>query len=98
MEKLKIESSLEETITVEATAQEVPSSMVTACSKIKPRALIFKANAKDLDKIKELIETQFPKVEIVYITSGPATSILRVTKSMPFETQNSSALPLYTIK
>jgi hypothetical protein len=98
MEKLKIESSLEETITVEATAQEVPSSMVNACSKIKPRALIFKANAKDLDKIKELIETQFPNVEIVYITTGPATSLLRVTKSMPFETQNSSAQPLYTIK
>jgi hypothetical protein len=98
MEKLKIESSLEETITVEATTQEVPSYAVTSCSQIKPRALIFKANDKDLDKIKELIETQFPKVEIVYITTGPATSILRVTKSMPFETQNSSAQALYTIK
>ncbi len=65
--------------------------------KIKPRALILKANEKDLNKLKELIETQFPKVEIVYITTGPATSILRVTKSMPFEMQN-SAQPLYTIE
>ena len=66
--------------------------------KIKPRALIFKANEKDLDKIKELIETQFPKVEIVYITTGPATSILRVTKSMPSETKNYLTQPLYTIE
>jgi hypothetical protein len=33
--------------------------------KIKPRALIFEAQDKDLDKIKELIETQFPEVEII---------------------------------
>jgi hypothetical protein len=66
--------------------------------KIKPRALIFKANEKDLDKIKELIETQFPKVEIVYITTGPATSILRVIKSMPSETQNYLTQPLYAIE
>ncbi len=66
--------------------------------KIKPRALIFKANEKDLEKIKELIEMQFPKVEIVYITSGPATSILRVTKSMPFETQKYPVQSLYTIE
>ena len=62
--------------------------------KIKPRALIFKATDKDLDKIKELIETEFTKVEIIYVTTGSASSILRVTKSMPFETQNSSEQPL----
>ncbi len=67
-------------------------------SRIKPRALVFKANEEDLHKIKELIETQFPKVDIVYITTGPATSILRVTKSMPFETQNASVQPLYTVE
>ena len=73
-------------------------SLDSASYKIKPRAIILKANEKDLNKIKELIETQFPKVEIVYITTGPATSILRVTKSMPFETQNYPAQPLYTIE
>jgi hypothetical protein len=66
--------------------------------KIKPRALIFKAQDKDLHRIKELIETQFPEVEIIYVTTGPATSILRVTKSMPFETQNYPAQALYTIE
>jgi hypothetical protein len=66
--------------------------------KSKPRALIFKADEKDLDKIKELIEMQFPKVEIVYITTGPATSILHVTKSMPFKTQNYITQPIYTIE
>lgn len=66
--------------------------------KIKPRAVVFKANEKDLDKIKAIIETQFPNVEIVYIATGPATSILRVIKSMPSETQNSSAQSFYTIE
>ena len=56
-------------------------------NKIKPRALIFKANQKDLSQIKDIIETQFPKVEIIYITTGPAESILRVTKSMPQENE-----------
>jgi hypothetical protein len=52
------------------------------CSKkIKPRALIFEAQDKDLDKIKELIETQFPEVEIIYVTTGSVASILRVTKT-----------------
>jgi hypothetical protein len=92
---------------VEATIKEVTQDVVITQEvslntepsyKIKPRALIFKANEKDLDKIKELIETQFPKVEIVYITTGPATSFLHVTKSMPLETQNSSVQPLYTIE
>ena len=71
----------------------------TACSKkIKPRAIIFKANDKDFRKLKELIETEFPEVEIIYVTTGPAGSILRVTKSIPFEMQNSSAQPYYTIE
>lgn len=83
---------------MEAMAQEVPSASETACSKkIKPRALIFKSNNKDFDKIEELIKTEFPEVEIIYLTTGPAASILRVTKSMPFETQDSSAQP-YTIE
>jgi hypothetical protein len=101
LEKLKIESSLDETTKTEGLAQEVLEVSIseTACSKkIKPRALILKATDKDLNKIKELIETQFTKVEIIYITTGPVASILRVTKSMPFETQNSSVQPLYTIE
>ena len=79
--------------------QELPSASETACSKkIKPRAFIFKAHDKDFNKIKEFIKTQFPEVEIIYITTGTAASILHVTKSIPFETQNSSVQPLYTIE
>ena len=84
---------------METMAQEVPPASETACSKkVKPRALIFKSNDKDLHKIKELLKTQFPEVEIIYVTTGPAASILRVTKSMPFEKQDSSEQPLYTIE
>ena len=98
MEKLEIDLSLKGGNKVEAVAQEVPSVSETACSKkIKPRSLIFKANNKDFDKITELIKTQFPDVEIIYATSGPAGSILRVTKSIPFERQDSSAQP-YTVE
>ena len=79
--------------------QDVPVFLETTYSKrIKPRAIIFKANDNDLNKIKELIEIQFPKVEIIYVTTGPAASILRVTKSMPAEPQNSSSELLYTIE
>ncbi len=93
MEKLCMESSMEETTKVgikRIETQEIPTSLDNACSKrIKPRAIVFKANDKDLKKIKELIETQFPKVEIIYVTTGPAASILCVTKSIPIELQNS---------
>jgi hypothetical protein len=102
LEKLKIEYSFKEDTPTEAMAQEaqeVPLGSETAGSKkIKPRALIFKAHDKDLHKIQELIKTQFPEVEIIYVTTGPAASILRVTKSMPFETQDISAQPLYTVE
>ncbi len=81
------------------TANEVPTASESVCpKKIKPRALIFKANYKDFDKIKELIKTQFPEVEIIYATTGPASSILRVTKSIPFEKQDTSTQPLFTIE
>jgi hypothetical protein len=92
-----VESTLKENTQDSVISQVVHLESDTS-HKIKPRALIFKANEKDLDKIKELIETHFPKVEIVYITTGPATSILRVTKSIPSETQNYLAQPLYTIE
>ena len=38
------------------------------------------------------METKFPAVEIIYITTGPAASILHVTKSMPSETQKFSSI------
>jgi hypothetical protein len=100
MEKLKLESSLEETLRIEGVSREAEaysSSEITRSKKIKPRAIVFKATDKDLEKIKELIESQF-KIEIIYVTTGPAASILNVTKSMPFETQNSAEQPLYTIE
>jgi hypothetical protein len=82
-----------------ALTQKVPSALEVPCSKrIKPRALVFKAHDKDFDKIKELIRSQFPDVEILYVTTGPAESFLHVTKSMPFEMQDFSARPLYTVE
>ncbi len=83
MDKIKVEPSFGEVTKFEVMSktQEVPLCSEMACSKkIKPRAIILKANDKDLHQIKELIETQFPKVEIIYVTSGPTASILRVTK------------------
>ncbi len=79
--------------------QETRSAKAAAFAKtIKPRALIFKAANKDFDKITELIKSEFPEVEILYITTGPAASILRVTKTLPFEMQNSPEQSLYTIE
>jgi hypothetical protein len=78
---------------------QVPSDLEVSCSKrIKPRALVFKANNKDLHKIQELIKAQFPGVEILYVTTGPAKSILHVTKSIPFEMQDSSGNPFYSVE
>ena len=99
MEKLEIDVSSKGANKEEAIAQQLPSASETACSKkIKPRAFIFKSNNKDFDKIKELIKTQFPEVEIIYVTTGSAESILRVAKSKPFEKQDSSEQSLYTIE
>jgi hypothetical protein len=84
---------------VDVLAQKVSSALVIPCSKrIKPRAVIFKAHDRDLDKIKELIKSQFPDVEILYVTTGPAECFLRVTKSVPFERQDFSERPLYTVE
>ena len=84
---------------MEAMLQGTPSASESACSKkIKPRALIFKSNNYVFKKITELIETQFPEAEILYVTTGPAGSVLRVTKSIPFEIQDSSAQPFFTVE
>jgi len=102
MEKLNFKSSLEEATKVEIMpmeTREVSSISKTVCSKKnKPRAIVFKANDKDLDKLKELIDMQFPEVEVIYVTTGPASSILRVTKSIPNEPAGSSLELLYTIE
>ena len=83
--------------TEETTSSQDMGLVAETAYKIKPRALVLKANEKDLNGIKELIEKQFPNVEIVYITTGSANSILRVTKTNVFESQE-SVLPFYTIE
>jgi hypothetical protein len=59
-------------------------------NRIKPRAIIFKAIDKDLNEIMKFIKNNFSKVEIVYVTTGSATSILHVTKSTSLETETLS--------
>jgi len=79
--------------------QQARSAKGAAFTKtIKPRALILKAANKDFDRITELVKSEFPDVEILYVTTGPVGSILRVTKSLPFEMQNSSEQSLYTVE
>jgi hypothetical protein len=102
MEKLEIEHSLERIAKVEVMSIESPEvppiPEITCLRKIKPRAIIFKANNEDFCKVTDLIKTQFPEVEIVYVTTGPVSSILRVAKTIPFEIQNCSTQPHYTIE
>jgi hypothetical protein len=101
-EKINVEPSLKQTTNVEVMTIESPevplTSEATPLRKIKPRAIIFKANDKDFCKLNDFIKTQFPEVEIVYVTTGPVASFLRVIKSIPFELQNSSEQPNYTIE
>ncbi len=102
MEKLEIEPNSEKIDKVEFMSIEppkVPPTLEPGCSKkIKPRAIIFRSNNKDFDTIRKLIETQFSEVEILYVTTGPVASVLRVTKSIPFEMQNCSEQPNYTVE
>jgi hypothetical protein len=70
---------------MEAVTPNASSASEAVClKKIRPRAIILKANHKDFDRIRELIKTQLPDVEIVYVTTGPAACILRVTKTYAF--------------
>lgn len=102
MEKLEVDPSLKKTI--KADVMKIESSEVYLTSeaiclrKIKPRAIIFKACNEDFCKLNEIIKTQFPEVEVVYVTTGPVDSFLRVSKSIPFEMQNSSMQINYTIE
>ncbi len=102
MEKLEIETSLKKTIKSNGLKIESSNLHLTSedpcLKKIKPRAIIFKACNKDFCKLNDLIKTQFPEVEIVYVTTGPVESFLRVTKSIPFEMQNSSAQINYSFE
>ena len=57
--------------------------------RLKPRALVLMADQKDLDKIKDFIET-LVKVKLVYVTTAPSHTALRVVKEpkdkhQPFE-------------
>jgi hypothetical protein len=91
---------------VESTVHEDMHSIVSpeakldlvGSHKIKPRALVFKANEQDLNNIKEIIETHFPGVEIIYITTGPANCLLRVTKSVPTGPKDNQDEPFYSIE
>ncbi len=103
MEKLEIQPSSEKTskaevMKIESSEVLLTSTATTCLRKIKPRAIILKANDKDFCKLTDSIKSQFPDVEVVYVTTGPVASILRVTKSIPFEMQNSSEQPNYTIE
>jgi len=57
--------------------------------RLKPRALVLMADQKDLDKIKDFIET-LVEVKLVYLTTAPLNTALRVIKEprdkrQPFE-------------
>jgi hypothetical protein len=54
---------------------------VTECPnwKLKPRAIILLANEKDLEKVKDFIKT-LSEVKLVYLTTAPSSTSLRVTK------------------
>jgi hypothetical protein len=84
---MNLELSTKGESSAQAELQELPSVPVSRTK--KPRALVIKANNKDFDEITEVIKSQFSDVQILYITTGPVASILRVTKSVPFELQNS---------
>ena len=63
---------------------------ITECfaQKLKNRAIILKANQKDLEKIKDFIGG-LSEVKLVYLTTAPSTVCLRVLKEpeemQPFE-------------
>jgi hypothetical protein len=55
----------------------------------KPRALVLMADQKDLEKIKDFIET-LDEVKLVYLTTASSNTALRVVKEprdkrQPFE-------------
>jgi hypothetical protein len=59
-----------------------------SAKKLKPRAIILLANEKDLEKVKDFIKT-LSEVKLVYLTTAPSSTALRVIKEpndrQPFE-------------
>jgi hypothetical protein len=62
--------------------------LVSSAMKLKPRAIILLANEKDLEKVKDFIKT-LGEVKLVYLTTAPSSTALRVIKEpkdrQPFE-------------
>jgi hypothetical protein len=50
-----------------------------AIKRLKPIALVLMADQKDLEKIKDFIET-LVEVKLVYVTTAPSNTALRVVK------------------
>lgn len=75
MEELTVEG----TNTLQAEIKEISSVSVGSRIK-KPRAIVIKATNKELDDVLDFIETQFPSIQVLYVTTGPTASILRVTR------------------
>ncbi len=73
------------------------SIAVTCLKKVKPRALILKADNHDFERINEIIKEQFPEVELLYVTTAPVGTFLHISKSLPYEMQDSSIRP-YTVE
>jgi hypothetical protein len=94
---MNVELPNEETTSLETEMQETRSDSVISPSK-KPRALIIKATNKDFEEIKELVKSKFPDVQILYMTTGPAASILRVTRIAPFEVGKPSEQSLCSVE
>jgi len=64
----------------------------------KPRAIVFKAKTRDQKDILDYFEKQFPEVQIVYVTTGPASCTLRVTKSVPADPADKLLKPYYSVE
>jgi hypothetical protein len=66
--------------------QQISESVV---KRLKPRALVLLADQRDLEKIKDFIET-LAKIKLVYLKTAPSNTSLRVIKEpkdkhQPFE-------------
>ncbi len=70
---------------------ENTSSLEVPCSrKVKPRAIVLKASNGDFEKISSIIKEQLPEVEVLYVTTAPPGTFLHISRSVPFEKQDSS--------
>jgi hypothetical protein len=97
LEELNVELPNEETNSSKAEIQAPRSDPMVSHTK-KPRALIIKATNQDFAELKELVKSKFPDVQILYMTTGPAASILRVTRVAPVELEKPSEQSLYSIE